>query len=146
MGIALQGVISFVLDAWGGRVSDKYLTDHCRILKRLLPGDIVLADKGFDISKSVDMMQAKLHIPAFTKGKSQLSALEVENTRTIANVRIHAERVIGYVRQQKYAILQRTLSIDFLTVRKGESSPQVNRIVRVCCALNNLCNSVVPFK
>ena len=45
------------------------------------------------------MMQAKLHIPAFTKGKSQLSAMEVTETRTIANVRIHVERVIGNVRQ-----------------------------------------------
>jgi len=41
------------------------------------------------------MMQASLHIPAFTKGKSQLSALEVEKTCTIANVRIHVKRVIG---------------------------------------------------
>ena len=83
------------------------------------------------------MMQAQLHIPAFTKGKSQLSALEVENTRTIANVWIHIERVIGCVRQ-KYAILQGTLPSDFLTVRKGESSPQIDRIVCVCCSLNNL--------
>ena len=50
------------------------------------------------------MMQASLLIPAFTKGKSQLSALEVENTRTIANFCIHVERVIGCVRQ-KYSIL-----------------------------------------
>ena len=145
LGITPQGVISFVSDTWGGRVSDKYLTDHCGILKKLLPGDIVLADRGFDISESVGMMQAKLHIPVFTKGKSQLSALEVENTRTIANVGIHIERVIGCVRQ-KYAILQGTLPIDFSTVRKGESSQQIDRIVRACCALNNLCNSIVPFE
>lgn len=73
-------------EPWGGRVSDKYLTDHCGILDKLLPGDIVLADRGFDITESVGMMQAKLHIPAFTKGKSQLSGMEVSETRTIANV------------------------------------------------------------
>jgi len=44
---------------------------------------------------SVAAMQATLNIPAFTKGKSKLSALEVEETRTIANVRIHVECVIG---------------------------------------------------
>ena len=67
-----------ISEAWGGRVSDKYLTEHCGILSNLLPGDIVLADWGLDISDSVGMCQAKLHIPAFTKGKSQLVTLEVE--------------------------------------------------------------------
>ena len=66
----------------------------------MLPGDVVLADCGFDISDSVGMLQVKLHIPAFTRGKSQLSALEVEETPSIANVRIHIERVTGVVRQK----------------------------------------------
>ena len=80
-------------------MSDKYLTEHCGILNNILPGDIVLADRVFDISDSIGMQQAKLHLPAFTKGKDHLSALEIERTRSIANVRIHAERVIGCVRQ-----------------------------------------------
>ena len=50
-------------------MSDKYLTESCGILQHLIPGDVVLADRGFNISDSVGMMQAKLHIPAFTKGK-----------------------------------------------------------------------------
>ena len=104
LGISPQGLISFVSKAWGGRVSDKYITDHCGVLDHLVPGDIVLADRGFNISDSVAMMQASLHIPAFTKGHSQLSAMEVHETRSIANVRIHVERVIGVVRQ-KYSYL-----------------------------------------
>ncbi len=100
LGITPQGTVSFVSEAWGRRVSDKKLTESCGILGKLLPGDVVLADRGFDVSESVGMMQARLHIPAFIRGKSQLSAIEVENTRTIANVRIHVERVIGVVRQK----------------------------------------------
>ena len=100
LGITPQGTVSFVSEAWGGRVSDKYLTESCGILQHLIPGDVVLADRGFNISDSVGMMQAKLHIPAFTKGKNQLSPLEVEETRATANVRIHVERVIGVVRQK----------------------------------------------
>ena len=80
LGITLQGTVSYVSEAWGGRISDKYLTESCGILNYLLPGDIVLADCGFDISDSVGMMQARLHIPAFIRGKSQLDALGVENT------------------------------------------------------------------
>ncbi len=144
IGIAPQGVVSFVSDTRGGRVSDKYLTDHCGILNYLLPSDVVLADWGFDIAESVGVMQAKLHIPSFTKGKDQLSALEVEDTRSIANVRIHVEHVIGAVRQ-KYTILKGTLPIDFMIKRDQEDIPLVDRIVRVCCALYNICDSVVPF-
>ena len=144
LGITPQGVISFVSESWGGRASDKHITQHCGILSKLLPGDVVLADRGFDIAEAVGMMQAQLHIPAFTKGKQQLSALEVENTRTIANVRIHVERVIGFVRQ-RYTILQGTVPIDFLSSRKGEEIPLIDRMIRVCCALNNLCDSVIPF-
>ena len=144
IGITPQGVVSFISDAWGGRVSDKYLTEHCGMLNYVLPGDIVLADRGFDISDSVGMQQAHLHIPAFTKGKTQLSALEVEQTRAIANVRIHVERVIGNVRQ-KFSILQGTLPIDMVTKRTGEDCPLIDRIARVCAALCNVCNSVVPF-
>lgn len=86
IGIVPQGTVAFVSEAWGGRVSDKYITEHSGILRKLLPGDIVLADRGFDIAESVGVKQANLYIPAFTKGKSQLSALEIEETRTIANV------------------------------------------------------------
>ena len=132
LGITPQGVISFISESWGGRVSDKHLTEKCGILKKLLPNDVVLADRGFDIADSIGAMQAKLHIPAFTKGKSQLSALEVENTRTIANVRIHVERVIGCVRQ-KFKILQSTLPIHYLIIRKGEEVPLIDRIIRICC-------------
>ena len=42
------------------------------ILQKLLPGDIVLADRGFDIADSVGYYQARLHIPAFTRGKKKL--------------------------------------------------------------------------
>ena len=97
-----------------------------------------MADRGFDISDSVGLMQATLHIPAFTKGKGQLSALEVHETRKIANLRIHVERVIETVRQ-KYSILQSTVPI------KKRNCPTIDMIVHVCCALCNVCESVVPF-
>ena len=56
----------------GGRTSDKFVTESSGFLDKLLPGDMVMADRGFTISESVGLKQAKLKIPAFTKGKSQL--------------------------------------------------------------------------
>ena len=98
IGIAPQGIVSFLSSGWGGRVSDKYPTKHCDVLKNLLPGDLVLADIGFDISKTVALHGCTLHIQAFTKKKSQLSADDVHQTHDIANVRIHVERVVCIVR------------------------------------------------
>ena len=53
-----------------------------------------MADRGFTINESVGLKQAKLVIPAFTKGKSQLDPVDVEKTRGIASVRIHVERLL----------------------------------------------------
>ena len=67
-----------------GRTSDKYLN-------KLLPGDLVIADRGFNMGDSVAIMGARMEIPAFTKGREQLSAQEIETTRELANARIHVE-------------------------------------------------------
>ena len=155
IGIIPQGVmpISFMSKAWGGggggggRVSDKHVTENSGVLRKLLPGDIVfsvLADRGFDIADSVGFYHAELYIPAFTKGRKQLSAQEVEETRKIANVRIHVERVIGLVRR-KYVILQSISPTEMVKAKPGESLAPIDKIARVCCALTNLSESIVPF-
>ena len=78
----------------------------------------MLADCGFSITEFVGMIQARLHIPTFTKGEDQLSTMEIDETRTIiANARICVEQVI---RQNNYSILQSTLPIDFITKQVGE--------------------------
>ena len=84
-----------------------------------------------------------IKIPAFTKGKKQLSGIEVEQTRRIANVRIHVERVIRNI-LKKYSILSATQPIDFVTVRNGDATT-LDKIVTSFCALVNMCDSVVPF-
>ena len=144
IGITPQGTVSFVSQAWGGRTSDKFLTENCGFLKHLLPGDLVLADRGFTIHEEVWYYGANLNIPAFTKGKDQLDPIDIENTRNIANVRIHVERVIGFLRQ-KYTILQSTLPTSYLMCNSGDTVPLIDRIIRVCSALVNLCPPIIPF-
>lgn len=107
-----QGVTTFISSTWGGRVSDKFLTVNSGFLNKLLPGDVVLADRGFDIGEDVARMQATLKIPAFTRGCSQLSPMDLEDTRKLANLRIHIERVIGATRQ-RYSILMSYMPINF---------------------------------
>ena len=69
IGITPQGCISFVSGARGGRTSDKHLTENCGLLDKLLPGDLVMADRGFTIRDGVALKHPQLVIPAFTKGK-----------------------------------------------------------------------------
>ena len=148
IGITPQSTISFVSKAWGGRTSDKFLTENCGIIDKLLPGDLVLADRGFTIQELLMFKHAQLAIPAFTRGQDQLDPVEVEETQNIANVRIHVERIIGLLRR-KYTILSGILPIDFRisssTGSQEGAIPMIDRILNVCSALVNLCPGIVPF-
>uniref|UniRef100_A0A672T219 THAP-type domain-containing protein n=1 Tax=Sinocyclocheilus grahami TaxID=75366 RepID=A0A672T219_SINGR len=119
--ITPQGIISFISQGWGGRTSDKRITENCGFLDKLLPGDLVLADRGFDLKESVGLMCAEVKVPAFTKGQQQLEAKDVEETRCIAHLRIHVERIIGVVRN-KYKILSSTIPISMNSSPKYENS------------------------
>ncbi|XP_065679757.1 uncharacterized protein LOC136094095 [Hydra vulgaris] len=143
IGIVPQGVISFISQGWGGRTNDKLITEQCGLIEKLNPGDVVLADRGFKLADSVGLMCAEVKIPAFTKGKKQLSAVDVESTRKIARSRVNVERVIGLARN-KYTILKEILPVDFLMC-EADNIPTVDQIVTVSCALTNCCKSIVPF-
>ena len=95
IGISPQGVITFISKGWGGRVSDKHLTEHCSILDHLLPGDQVLDDRGFNIQDTAGLYCAEVVLPPFTKGKKQLSHMEVDKARHLSQVRIHVEHRVS---------------------------------------------------
>lgn len=144
IGIAPCGTITYISDGFTGRSSDKYVTQHSGILDHLEFGDIVMADRGFLIDEEVQSKGAELLIPAFTRGKSQLDPLEIEETRDIANVRIHVERVIGSLRQ-KYSFLHGFLPISMLSKKSTMCHVSVlDQAVMVACSLVNVCESVVP--
>ena len=75
-----------------GRASDQIIRQQCGILENLLPGDIILADRGFTVEDTVSLYCAVI---PFTKGKKLLSRHEVDWSREISHVRIHVERVIS---------------------------------------------------
>ena len=108
----------------------------------LLPGDLVLADRGFNIYELVAIHQPEAKLPAFTKGKAQLSAKEVQDSRELAVVRIHVERLIGVIKQ-KYSILEGTLPINFIKA-DGADVSVADKLMAICCALVNFCEPLVP--
>lgn len=141
IGITSQGTISYISDAWGGRTSDKHITENTGFLDKILPND-VMTDRAFLIKDSVCRLGGKLVIPAFTKGKNQLEAIDIENTRNIAHVRIHVERVIGL--RNKFKILQGPIPITMLSKIENNKSA-LDKIVTVCCAFVNLSPSIIPM-
>ena len=132
--ITPSGAISFLSKEWGGRVSDKELVVSSGFLDKLDHGDEVLTDRGFNIKEELAMKGARLRIPAFTKGKKQLSKKEVDTSRQLSRVRIHVERVIG--RMKVYKILQTTHPITQVDM--------LDDITIICAGLTNLNKSVVP--
>ena len=140
-----QGTISFISEAWGGRASDKFITEHSGVLDKLEHGDLVLADRGFTIEDSVGLYCATLCCPPFTKGKKQLSCNEVDYAREISHVRIHVERVIGQMKK-KYKLLEGVIPMSMLNEKTPtDDKTFIDCIFTVCAALCNACTSVVPL-
>ncbi|XP_072387116.1 uncharacterized protein [Diabrotica undecimpunctata] len=145
IGITPQRTICYISSGWGGRTSDKQMVELGQFCNFILPGDVVLADRGFLIKDSLGIIGAKLVIPAFTRGKNQLHPLEIEATRHIAHVRIHVERIIGVIKN-KFRIFKATIPISML--KRGnlnDDASLLDKIVTVCSGLINLVEPIVPL-
>lgn len=136
VGIAPTGAIVFVSRAFGGRVSDKVITQRSGFLDLVEYGDLVLADRGFLISEDLAARNASLLIPAFTRGMKQLSQKDVERTRQLARVRIHVERAIE--RMKNFRVLSTTMAMSLV--------PHADNIVTICSAICNIMPRLVAVK
>lgn len=143
------GSINFLSKAWGGRVSDVQIVRESNFISPQfhLPGDQILADRGFMLAEDfATKCSAQLITPAFTKGKKQLPASEVESSRKISSVRIHIERVIGLMKN-RFTILKGTMPVRCVQSLKDESlgstESSCDKLITVCAALTNLSLGIV---
>lgn len=140
--ITPNGNICFLSECWGGRVSDKVITKESGLFNHLLPGDVVLADRGFTLTDDFGVHGAKLEIPSFTRGKSQLLQMDVENSKQLSSVRIHVGRVIGNLKK-KYRLLRGPLPISILKHTTDTDVSNIDKILTICAALTNLSDAIV---
>ena len=138
LGISPSGAVTFVSKAWGGRASDKLITNESGVLDKLQIGDSLLVDRGFLIKDECLVRGINLISPAFTRGKKQLPRREVEMSRLISRARIHIERVINKCRD--YRILKGPIPISLLKQRSDTKGTTItlDKIIHVSCSLTNL--------
>ena len=134
IGIAPSGSITFVSQLYEGCISDKEIVKRSGFLTKELwkKDDSVMADRGFTIAEDLRKLDVSLNIPAFLEQRDQFTKEEVEESQTIASVRIHVERAIQRVK--KFRQIRNEINLCL--------HGSINQIWTVACLL---CNFMPPL-
>ena len=127
VGIAPHGAITFVSSLYTGSISDKEITRVSGILDLLEPGDVVMADKGFEIGSMLMGKGVGLNLPPFLQSSRQFTAEQVQETKKIAKLRIHVERAIRRIKE--FHIFDSPIPLNLLGT--------INQLYTVICLLVN---------
>ena len=128
IGISPNVWVTFVSSLYGGSISDREIVEKSHFVDFLEQGDLIMADRGFDIQDLLATKQAQLFIPPQRQSAAdQFSKEDCFETMRIANVRIHVERAIRRVKG--WHIFDRVLPLSMAGV--------VNQVWTVCCLLTN---------
>ncbi|KAK7890924.1 hypothetical protein WMY93_022887 [Mugilogobius chulae] len=98
IGMAPHGAITFVSSLYAGSMSDREIFKQSGIISVLQPDMAVMVDKGFLID---NLAPCKVYRPAYLSGRTQMSRQDVLQTQTIARLRVHVERCIRRVKENK---------------------------------------------
>ncbi|GFU09730.1 uncharacterized protein NPIL_353331, partial [Nephila pilipes] len=132
IGITPNGAISFISPLYCGSISDKQLFLKSKLMDRLEPNDVVMADKGFLISEELESIGCKLQCPIFLKDKIQFELAEMVSNSQLSNMRVTVERAISRVKQYKY----------FEGALPYRCLPHVHMVFFIACML---CNFHAPL-
>nr|XP_022311883.1 uncharacterized protein LOC111117094 [Crassostrea virginica] len=124
--VAPNGALVFTSDLYPGSTSDATIVQDCKVLDQLKPGDLILADKGFNIFEKLPS-GVSLNIPPFLSNKSHFTKEEAQLCYKIGRSRIHVER--ANERIKNYEILNHV---------PAQYRHLTTKIFQLCCCLVNL--------
>ncbi|KAF4119221.1 hypothetical protein G5714_001272 [Onychostoma macrolepis] len=90
--------VTFVSGLYAGSMSDREIFKQSGIVKLLKPGMAIMVDKGFVVD---NLAPCKVYRPVFLSNKRQISREDVRQTQSIARLRVHVERCIRRVKENK---------------------------------------------
>ncbi|GBP65775.1 hypothetical protein EVAR_30833_1 [Eumeta japonica] len=131
-----NGLINYISPGYGGRITDTCLVEQCDFIRCLQPGMYVMADRGF---KHVEQYLRKEGVqlvrpPSVTTG-AKLSKSEVRETKQIASLRIHVERVIRRLRE--FNMLKPHACVNHNLVKV------LDDVITIACGLVNIQDSLI---
>lgn len=98
-----NGFVNFISSGYGGCISDVLLFKCCGYLDVLPRGCAVMADRGFKhIKREIEERGCVLIRPPSVLASTKPTKSDVVETKRIASLRIHIERVIRRFREYAY--------------------------------------------
>lgn len=133
VGATPGGLLSYCSPAYAGSVSDRQTVERSDLLQKCESGDVILADRGFNIQDKFAESNVTVNTPTFLKGQTQLPGLTVLKDRTLASKRVHIERLIGLTKT--YKMLKSELDHNYI--------PIASKIFFICVMCCNFRESII---
>ncbi|KAL0879691.1 hypothetical protein ABMA27_003406 [Loxostege sticticalis] len=138
-----DGFINFISKGYAGRITDVKLVEESGFLDIVQPNSVVLADRGFKHLESIlQKKSVKLLRPPSVSANKKMTKMEAIESKVIASLRIHIERVIRRVRLYKFLKPHSTRLFCDSTIN-NKLVNCVDDAVVVACGLINLQSPII---
>ncbi|KAJ8909407.1 hypothetical protein NQ315_004532 [Exocentrus adspersus] len=127
-----NGLVNYVSQG----TSDVTIVENCNFLDGLQQGTCILADRGFKhLEQILHEKGMKLLRPPSVNAGAKLTKTEVRQTKIIASLRIHIERVIRRLREFHMLKQHSVINTNILRV--------LDHVIIIACGLINLQDSLI---
>lgn len=131
-----DGFINFISEGFNGRCTDVLIVEKSNFLNLVPENTSVMADRGF---KCIDMLLNKINCvlirPPSVSQKSKSTKDDVLETKRIASLRIHIERVIGRLREFETLKPHALINCQLIC--------NTDEIITIACGLINLQQPII---